>query len=122
MTAELQALYSEAVQEYEAGHYDKAHDLFCHLSTELPMQPEIWKGLASCHQVRKHYPEALMGWSVAALMDSTDPVPHFHAAECLLAQGDRVEAIKAVRTALALPCTEDFLDQIVRLKEVIDNA
>lgn len=120
--ADLQALYSEAVQEYDAGHYDKAHDFFCYLSTELPMQPEIWKGLASCNQVRKYYPEALMDWSMAALLDPNDPMPHFYAAECLFAQGDRVEARKAVRLALGLPCTEEFLNQIVRLKEVIDNG
>lgn len=119
---DFQSLYSEAVQEYEAGHYDRAHDLFCNLSMELPMQPDVWKGLASCNQVRKHYPEALIGWSMAALLDANDPVPHFHAAECLLAKGDRIEALKAVRIALGLPCPEELLDQIVRLKEVIDNV
>lgn len=118
----FQALYSEAVEKYDAGQYDKAYDLFCHLSTELSMQPEVWKGLASCNQVRQHYPEALMGWSMAALLDTNDPVPHFHAAECLLAQGDRMEARKAIRIALGLPCTEDFLNQMVHLKEVIDNG
>jgi tetratricopeptide (TPR) repeat protein len=116
-----QALYSEAALEYDGGHYDKAHDLFSLLSTQLPTQPEVWKGLAACNQARKHFQEALLAWSMAALFDQKDPAIHFHAAECLLAQGDRAEAHKAIRIALGLPCTEEFLDQIVRLKEVIDH-
>lgn len=117
-----QAVYADALQEYEMGRYDKAHDLFALLSTELPVQPEVWKGLAACSQVQKSYPEALMAWSMAALLDETDPLPHFHAAECLFAQGDKPDALKAVRIALSLPCTEEVLDQIVRLKEVIDES
>lgn len=117
-----EALYSEAVTEYEAGHYDKAHDLFSALSMELPTQPEIWKGLAACNQARNYFREALLSWSMAAFLDNKDPVPHFHAAECLLAQGDRTEALKAIRIALGLPCTEEFLNQMIHLKEVIDHV
>ncbi len=117
-----QAVYTEAVQEYEEGHYQKAHDLFSLLSTELPMQPEVWKGLAACQQMQKYYDEALMTWSMAALLDEQDPLPHFHAAECLIAQGNSTEAQKALRSALTLPCTEGILDQIVRLKEALQNG
>ena len=118
----LQTLYTDALREYEMGHYEKAHDLFSCLSTEVPAQPEVWKGLAACNQVQQHYPEALLSWGMAALLDEHDPLPHFHAAECLLAQGDTAEAQKAIRLAVALPCTEELLDQIVRLKEVIDHG
>jgi type III secretion system low calcium response chaperone LcrH/SycD len=118
----LQTLYADAVQEYEVGHYEKAHDLFSSLSTEMPAQPEIWQGLAACSQVQKYYPEALLSWGMAALLDEHDPLPHFHAAECLLAQGDKIEAQKAIRLAMARPCTEELLDRIVRLKEVIDHV
>ena len=31
-----QAVYADALQEYDMGCYDKAHDLFSLLSTELP--------------------------------------------------------------------------------------
>ncbi|MGD0664257.1 MAG: hypothetical protein ABSA17_00815 [Rhabdochlamydiaceae bacterium] len=117
-----QAIYTDALQEYEMGNYDKAHDLFSLLSIELPTQPEVWSGLAACSQVLKYYPEALMSWSMAALLDEHDPAPHFHAAECLFAQGDKTDALKAVRIALSLPCTEEFLNKAVRLKEVIDNG
>ncbi len=117
-----QALYTDAITEYENGDYEKAHGLFSLLSTQLPAQPEIWKGLAACSQVQKCYPEALLSWSMAALLDEHDPLPHFHAAECLFAQGEKVEAQKAIRLALDKPCTEEVLDRIVRLKEVIDNG
>ncbi len=119
---DLQALYSNAVSEYEAGAYEKACDGFSHLSTIAPAQSDVWKGLAACHQVQKNYTEALMAWSVAALLDTSDPAIHFHAAECLVAQGNPSEARKAVRIALGLPCSEPFLDQVIRLKEVIENG
>jgi len=117
-----QAVYLNALSEYEAGKYDQASDLFCLLSEELPLQPEVWKGLAACSQVRKDYPEALMAWSMAAALDNQDPSPHFHAAECLFAKGEVLEAKKAIRTALSLPCTEELLNQMIQLKEVIDHG
>jgi tetratricopeptide (TPR) repeat protein len=117
-----QTLYLDALSEYDAGRYDKASDLFCLLSEKNPLQPEVWKGLAACSQVRKNYPEALMAWSMAALLDGQDAAPHFHAAECLVAKGETLEAKKAIRIALSLPCTEEFLDQMIHLKEVIDHA
>ena len=119
---DLQALYSNAVSEYEAGNYEKAHDVFSHLSTAIPAQLEVWKGLAACHQVQKNYTQALMTWSIAALLDANDPAPHFHAAECFVAQGNFFEARKAVQIALGLPCSEPFLEQMIRLKEVINNG
>lgn len=118
----LQDVYTQAVSEYELGHYEKAHDLFSGLSTALPAQSEVWKGLAACSQLQKSYPEALMAWGMAALLDERDPLPHFHAAECLFAQGEKQEAQKALKMALGLPCTEEVLDQIIRLKEVVDNG
>lgn len=114
--------YADALSEYEAGNYDRAAELFAYLSETYPAQPEIWKGLAACYQVKGDYPEALMAWSMAAILDKEDPVPHFHAAECLVAKCEIADAKKAIRIALSLPCTEEFLNQMVHLKEVIDHA
>ena len=116
------ALYSQALSEYDAGSYDHAADLFHELSKEHPLQPEIWQGLAACNQEREDYPAALVAWSIAAILDEYNPLPHFHAAECLFAHGEIAEAKKAIRMALSLPCTEEFLDQMVHLKEVIDHG
>jgi type III secretion system low calcium response chaperone LcrH/SycD len=122
MLSEMDALYSVALQEYRSGRYDEAHDLFFQLSVELPMQPEVWKGLAACNQARKYYSEALLSWGIAAHLNEQDPIPHFHAAECLYAEGALDEAKKALRIALSLPCTDDVLDKIIYLKEVIDHG
>lgn len=118
----MNTVYQEALAQYEAGAYDKATDLFCHLSEELPLSVDVWKGLAACYQMRTYYHEALLAWGMAALLDRNDPVAHFHAAECLLAKGEAVEARKAIRIGLGLPCTEELLNKMVSLKEVIDRA
>jgi len=118
----MESVYADAVAQYEAGAYDKATDLFCHLSEEFPLRVEVWKGLAACYQMRTCYREALLAWGMAAVLDRNDPVAHFHAAECLLAKGEVLEAKKAIRIGLGLPCTEELLNQMVCLKEVIDRA
>ena len=118
----MTAVYQDALAQYEAGSYDRATDLFCHLSEEHPLSVDVWKGLAACYQMRACYREALMAWAMAALLDRNDPVAHFHAAECLLANGEIGEAKKAIRIGLGLPCTEELLNQMVCLKEVIDRA
>jgi hypothetical protein len=119
---DVEALYEDAARAYEVGDYMKSHDLFAVLSLELPRQPAVWKGLASSLQMQKMYPEAVLNWSMAALLDEHDPLPHFHAAECLFAQNENSDAQKALKIALSLPCTEDVLEKIVRLKEKVDHA
>lgn len=96
---ELSSLYSAAHQCYVTGDFKKACDLFTVLAKAAPFESHYWRGLASSQQMQKNYRAALHAWSVAAILHEHDPWIHFHAAECLISEGETREAAKALDMA-----------------------
>lgn len=115
---ELSTLYATAHQCYETGDFVKASSLFTELVKAAPFEPHYWSGLASSHQMRKNYQAALHAWGIAAILHETDPWIHFHAAECLISEGEPKEAAKALDLAEARcqPCDQALLEKIALLK------
>ncbi len=112
---ELKTLYITAHQSYETGDYKKAGQLFNLLAKESPFESHYWCGLASSEQMQRNYKGALHAWSIAAILQEHDPWVHFHAAECLISEGDIKEAAKALDMAES-QCQQDQ----VELKNKID--
>jgi len=106
---EIETIYAAAFGLYEGGDYKKAAGLFTHLIFHDPFEPRFWKGLASAEQMGKRYTEALHAWAVLSLINPELAEAHFHAAECLLSCGDKEEAQKALRLALAHSKESDAL-------------
>lgn len=94
--------YEVAFQLYEERSYRKAAHLFTTLVLSNPLAPHYWQGLASSKQMAREYEAALHAWSLVALFQPEDPLPHKHAAECLKALGEEEEAEKALRAARSL--------------------
>jgi type III secretion system low calcium response chaperone LcrH/SycD len=99
---EQESLYTAAYKFYEIGNYQKAGELFLRLSEVNPFEEAYWRGLAGAYQMQKMWQEALHGWALCALMKEEDPLPHYHAAECMLSSGEESEAIKALCKAKEL--------------------
>jgi type III secretion system low calcium response chaperone LcrH/SycD len=96
---EEDTLYAAAYGLYEQGAYARAAEMFTQLVHGSPFTEVYWRGLASSRQMEERYQEALRAWCLTALLAEHDPLPHFHAAECLLSLGDREEALKALHAA-----------------------
>lgn len=92
-------LFKEAYALYNASDYKEAEPLFRSLIQEHPLDKKTWFGLASTLMMQKKYEEALMPWAMTALLEDNDPLPHFHAAECLFSLGQQEEAKKALALA-----------------------
>lgn len=92
-------VYAAAFGLYEKGDYARASDLFTHLVLRSPFDAKFWLGLASARQMDKKYQESLHAWAIVAFLKMEDPMPHFHAAECLLSLQQNEEALKALRCA-----------------------
>jgi len=93
---EQESLYTSAYSLYQTGKFSDAAALFTQLILCDPFVERSWRGLASAQQMDRKYKEALHAWALVALMTSDDPAPHLHAAECLLAIGEKIEALKAL--------------------------
>lgn len=115
---ELTTIYSAAFKCYETGDFKKACDLFKVLAKAAPFETHYWRGLASSEQMQKNYRAALNAWSVAAVLHEHDPWVHFHAAECLISEGEIREAAKALDMAESqcLPDDAELREKIELLK------
>lgn len=97
--AEREIVYSAGNELYEKGNYRESADLFMQLVLSEPFDELSWRGLAAAEQMGERYREAVHAWGMAALLADCDPLPHFHAAECLLSLRERGEALQALNCA-----------------------
>ena len=97
---ELEAVYQVAYQLYSGGDYEKARKLFEFLCFFDHLERKYWLGMGGCRQMLKQYEPAIEAYSLAMLLDSNDPLPPFHAAECHIALGNRDAAISGLTAAL----------------------
>lgn len=112
-------LHPAAFELYESEDYRGASKLFTQLVLTDPYSEHYWRGLASSKQMVKEYQAALHAWSMVALIQNKDPLPHFHAAECCLALGEKEDALKALDAALDLCHQEESLLEKINLLKTI---
>lgn len=93
---DLEKIYAAAYGLYEAGDYSKAAGLFTHLIFQKNFEARYWKGLAAARQMEGDQKAALHAWAVLSILSPADPLPHFHAAECMISLGEVEEAVKAL--------------------------
>lgn len=116
---EKEIAYSLAFENYGKKEFRKAKKLFTTLIFSDPYNGSYWKGLAATLQMKEMYAEAAQAWAMVALLNERDPLPHFHAAECLLAVGEKNEAKLALKCAMKRLTTKDkALKQHIKKLEV----
>jgi type III secretion system low calcium response chaperone LcrH/SycD len=118
---EEENIYSLAYGSYASGNFSQASALFTSLALTNPLEERYWRGLASSKQMETRYEEALKAWSVTALLDSSDPLPHFHAAECLTSLKDKEEALKALTMAESLVNGATELQEKIQVLKMINS-
>jgi type III secretion system low calcium response chaperone LcrH/SycD len=85
--AEYEAAYYVGSTLYERGQFEEAGQVFAFLVMNNPYDRRFSQALGSALQMRQQYAEAIGYYMAATLMDASDPVPVFHIAECMAAQG-----------------------------------
>ena len=101
---EYEAVYALGHSLYGNGRYLDAVKAFAFLVMNDPYERRFVKAYAHALQMARNYQDALTYYALASVMDLTDPVTPFHAAECLIALRQPDEARKALETVQAL-CT-----------------
>ncbi|MCC5832829.1 MAG: SycD/LcrH family type III secretion system chaperone [Chlamydiales bacterium] len=96
---EMEKLYEEAYELYEANAYQEALNLFRWLLLFNSYEAKYWMGFAAALQLLERYEKALHAYAVASLLDSKSPYPHFHAYECYILLNNRDDADKALKLA-----------------------
>jgi len=96
---DISLLYSLGVNLYDHSQYEDAKVIFQRLVLAKPHEQRFWVALGACLQMLRSYEEALTAWAMASLIEDQDPIPHFHAAECLFSSEKYSEAYKALQEA-----------------------
>ena len=82
---EFDALYALGYNLYNQGKFSEALTAFGFLLMHDQFERKYYKAFGSCQQMLKRYEEAVRNYSMASILDMTDPEPTFHTAECLVA-------------------------------------
>ncbi len=98
--AELEAIYKIGYGFYNTGKADDAEKIFYFLCLFDHTNAKYWTALGAVRQMKKKFDEAVKAYAAAALFDLHLPKPHYHSAECALAQGDLDAAESGCRTLL----------------------
>lgn len=97
---ELEAVYGLGYQIYTTGGHEQALKIFRFLCYYDHLNFKYWLGLGSCCQMLGRCEAAVEAYTLAMLLDSDDPRPPLHAAQCHIALGNREAAISGLTAAL----------------------
>ena len=116
--AQVEQFYAYAFAQYRSGGLQKAEEIFQVLCARRPFEARFWFGFAATLQEEKNYEGALRGWAMVALLDNSNPYPHFHAAECSFSIRNLRDAALALKeTELRIEKNHPLEDRIPLLKE-----
>lgn len=93
---EMEAVYAMGVNFYKAGNYEDAEKVFKFLITFDHMSSRYWTAMGSLRQVQRRFAQAVEAYKFASFLDLENPKPLYYAAECLVALGDKENALNAL--------------------------
>jgi type III secretion system low calcium response chaperone LcrH/SycD len=96
----MEAIYSQAYTLYNHGKYKEASYIFRLLMLLDFTTPKYVLGLAACSHRMKEYTNASNLYMIAAGLDPTNPLPHFHATDCYIQLGAPALAIISLGMAI----------------------
>lgn len=80
----MEAVYTQGYNLYGQGKYKEASHVFRLLMLLDFTTPKYVLGLAACAHRQRDYENAANLYVLCAALDPTNPLPHFHAADCYL--------------------------------------
>jgi type III secretion system low calcium response chaperone LcrH/SycD len=104
---QIDGLYALAHSLYSSGKYDDSCNLFRLLVMIDPFEYKYTFGLAACLQMEKKYLDSATAYLMAASIETTNPMPHYHAAECYLNMRDPGSACISLGLAIDTAATQE---------------
>lgn len=98
--AMLEEMYDQAYRLYNTGSFYNASTMFRILVEIDPLKQDYVMGLASCFHMMKRYKPAMEVYQTAGVLDPYNPLPFYHAADCLMQLDDSISAISFLEMAV----------------------
>jgi len=80
----MEAIYGQAYNLYNQGRYKEASFIFRLLMLLDYLTPKYILGLAACLHRQKDYKNAANIYLMCGTLDTKNPLPHYHAADCYM--------------------------------------
>jgi type III secretion system low calcium response chaperone LcrH/SycD len=98
---QMEAMYAVAFNQFQKAAYDDAIQSFSLLCLLNPLEYKYMFGFASSFYKKGSYELASLYYVIASKLDTGDPSPFLHAAECMLAINDTKGANEALALTLS---------------------
>ncbi|MDP1836485.1 MAG: SycD/LcrH family type III secretion system chaperone [Chlamydiales bacterium] len=96
----LESYYKRAYQLYNSGQYQEAIKIFRVMTMLCPYEHKYVFALAACHHRAGEYVTALAAYQTSTQSDPTDPLPYYHAADCMINLGYVHAARESLKIAI----------------------
>lgn len=117
--------YKAAYNYFQKQQYTRASEAFTFLTTLNPTVFNYWLGLGMAEQMCEEYHSALLAYAMAAMVDVTNPIVHYHTASCHRSLLDDASAINSldlcILSAGDKPEYEEICELATLAKERISN-
>jgi type III secretion system low calcium response chaperone LcrH/SycD len=120
MAEENEAIYAVGHGMYEQGLYLDAFKVFSLLVIRNHLEPRYLFALGGACQMLGKYTDALQHYMAAAMAMVDDPLPIFHAAQCLIATSHIKEACESLELVLEI-CPEHQTSLRNRARMLLDE-
>lgn len=117
---DYEVLYALGHSLYGQTRYEDAMRAFGFLVVHNHMEKRYMNAFAASLQMLKSYKEAIKYYSMASLMDMSDPLPTFHTAECMIALGYAPEAREALQFVVRQSEEQGFAELQSRAQAMLD--
>ena len=99
---QLEAVYAHGYGLYNQGRWAHALQVFSFLTFHDHLDRRFHVARAACLQMLRQHEAALKAYSLAHLLDVSDPAVGLHVAECLIALQRKADARTALETVAML--------------------
>lgn len=96
----LESVYAQAYRLYNTGKYIEATHLFRFLILMDSTESKYVLGLAACFHMLKEYKNAIQTYTMCAILDPRNPIPHYHASDCYIQMKDFMSAMLCLDLAI----------------------
>ena len=116
----IEIFYQQANALYQNHNYIEAIEAFTFLTTINPFIVNFWIGLGMSEQRLEEYGNAFLAYSMAMMVDASNPMPHYQTALCYRALMQPENALESLELAL-LHCKDDEWNQIKEKSILLKN-
>lgn len=96
----MEKFYKVAYSYFQDQDYETASEAFSFLTTLNPTVFNYWLGLGMSEQMCEDFDSALVSYEMAAMVDVTNPIVHYHSATCHRSLLDDESALRSLDLCL----------------------